>query len=229
MVLLQETSCLAGVPTKAGHSICNAPMLGAHHASHFTARPSPKVKATIRHKNMNTKIKIIGTAVLCFVAGFALDRLLTYREVKRLQHQVEAGMEKLFGFEQGEGKKLVGTLSQHMTSDELAQVMIEMKQMGSQQKMAQSDALATTYSLLFYVKLQSGETNVANQRAASQIAKFYNSYKNVTFTDGRLGQTVSGLIKRIEKAMEKYPDLKQTITNAEQTPAGDVLKASPAK
>jgi len=165
---------------------------------------------------MNAKIKIVGTALLCFAAGFAVHRLLTLREVKRLEDQVSAGLEKLFGFEQGEGRELVGTLSQHMTQEELAGLMIEMKEMGSQQKLADSETLAAAYNLMFYVKLQTGETSAAEQKAMDQVAGFYNSYKDVTFTHGKLGQPVSSLVDRIEREMEKYPDLKQAITDAEQ-------------
>jgi len=36
---------------------------------------------------MKAKIKILGIAVLCFVAGFVLHRLLTFQEVNRLEYR----------------------------------------------------------------------------------------------------------------------------------------------
>jgi len=117
-------------------------------------------------------------------------------------------MEKTIGLEKGGGRKALETLQQHMTSAELIHLSIELNQEGRQQKLARYEALAAMNSLLIYDKLEIGETNEAKQRAMVQIATFYNSYKNVTFTNGQLGQEGSNVIRCIETEMEKYSDLK---------------------
>ena len=148
-------------------------------------------------------------AIICFTAGFGLEYYLTLQHEQQMEANYEAAIEKVWGFQQGEGKEFVGRIGELMPPEEVADMLHEVAKMGSEEKSAYHESLLALFSLAFFEHLKSGNSEKALDLAGSSVTKFYLRYRNTKFTDGDIGTTSSETIKKIESAMKNHPELRE--------------------